>query len=217
MADAVWVSWEIGAGGIDSPGKASNELLRFLSARTGFAGREDYSGTRAFAILGISCASVTGSPPSCFISPKGSTMSRSRVRSRRCTDVTPYRPRQKSLRLEQLEERALLSVASPSEAVTAGCPEVDWECYDPSSLLVRFRDDSSVSALDADPREPSGLAKGTQIGKAFSLVSGLREVRVEPGCRVEDALAAYRANPNVLYAEPNYRVQLGTSRGSPVL
>ncbi len=78
-------------------------------------------------------------------------------------------------------------------------PAVPESAYDPSRILVRFRE-------GADVAEGSAPVAGTTVGKALAprLVPGLREVRLDVGVRVADAVAAYSANPAVLYAEPNY-------------
>jgi subtilisin family serine protease len=116
-----------------------------------------------------------------------------------------------------LEQRTLLSGSSPQAPLAPGRLEVDADSYDPTSLLVRFRDDCSVSAVDLGRSGQPGLAPGTRIGQGFSLVSGLRKIELESGGSVESALAAYRADPNVLYAEPNYRVHLAALPDDPRL
>jgi subtilisin family serine protease len=123
----------------------------------------------------------------------------------------------KRLRVEPLEQRALLSCTLAPGPVAVDHLQVDPESYEPSSLLVRFRDDLSASAVDWGQLDQAGLAPGTRIGKAFSLVSGLREVHVDHGTNIQEALAAYRADPNVLYAEPNYRVHVAALPDDPQL
>src|SRR5262249_6458848 len=49
-----------------------------------------------------------------------------------------------------------------------------------------------------------------------SLVPGLRTVQLSPGESVTDALAAYRALPNVLYAQPDYRVHVSLNPNDPL-
>lgn len=113
------------------------------------------------------------------------------------------RPRdhRKGLRggLETLEQRTMLSVS--------GLPgfdnlAVDPQSYDSTGFLVRFQSEgANPAALE--------VVAGTAVGNAMPLVSGLRKVRlVDPCLSVAQALAAYRANPNVLYAEPDYRIHL---------
>jgi subtilisin family serine protease/subtilisin-like proprotein convertase family protein len=63
--------------------------------------------------------------------------------------------------------------------------------YDPSKVLVRFRG------------APFGLP-GATVDTSLGLVSGLYDVRLAPGLSVDKALGAYRADPRVLSAEPDY-------------
>lgn len=79
-------------------------------------------------------------------------------------------------------------------------PRVDPPSYDPSRILVRFRPEVANSNV----RAPLG---GTWTGPKFSLIPGLEMVHLPEGLGVEDALAAYRADPRVLYAEPDYYIQ----------
>src|SRR5262249_17837452 len=66
---------------------------------------------------------------------------------------------------------------------------------------------------------PNGgaILLGTAIGPALAplLVPGLRGVQLSSGVGVDAALAAYRANPLVLYAEPNYLGQLTSIPDDP--
>src|SRR5262249_710887 len=81
----------------------------------------------------------------------------------------------------------------------AGSKQGDAAPYDPSRVLVRFRPEATI---------PNGgaILPGTAIGPALAplLVPGLRAVQLSPGVGVNAALAAYRANPLVLSAEPDY-------------
>lgn len=95
-------------------------------------------------------------------------------------------------RLESLEGRVLLSVAA-GQAIAAE------PAFDPSRILVHFRDD------------PAGLnganvLPGTGIGKAIGLDAHLREVNLGQGVNPQAALAAYQHNPHVEYAELNWAV-----------
>jgi hypothetical protein len=72
--------------------------------------------------------------------------------------------------------------------------------YEPSDILVRFRTDTAAMTSAA---VSSPLATTSE---AMPLVDGLTDVHLASGVSVEEALAAYRARPDVLYAEPNYRI-----------
>ena len=50
------------------------------------------------------------------------------------------------------------------------------------------------------------------MDREFPVVPGLHQVHLPGGLNVEAALQAYRGNPRVLYAEPDYRLQVSTSR-----
>ncbi|MBX9581341.1 MAG: S8 family serine peptidase [Gemmataceae bacterium] len=104
--------------------------------------------------------------------------------------------RRRRLGLEHLEDRA-----TPS----AGAGPAD---YDPSSILVRFR--SEAAAADG-----GRVLAGASVGPAVALVPGLRGVRLADGAGVEAALAAYRADPAVLYAEPNYYIHGARTPNDP--
>jgi subtilisin family serine protease len=127
-----------------------------------------------------------------------------------------------SPRFEALEDRNLLN-ASPVASLPMGPPrladsmadiyaheqrELGASDFDATRILVRFNQEAGdVSNLR--------VAAGTTIGRELPLVPGLREVRLAPGIGVEQALAAYRANPLVQYAQPNYRVHAQTNPNDP--
>src|SRR5262245_50540792 len=100
-------------------------------------------------------------------------------------------------RVELLEERNLLDAAGTS-VLDLGGLQVNTNRYDADHILVRFRPEALAST------EMAGLMPGTELGSAMGLVSGLYEVTLDAGVNIDDALAAYRANPLVLYAEPDY-------------
>jgi subtilisin family serine protease len=73
--------------------------------------------------------------------------------------------------------------------------------FHPSRVLVRFRPGRAVAVLPGTP--------------SFRNFPGTRElylVETPPGLSVAEAVRRYRANPNVLYAEPDYIV---TAVGNP--
>ncbi len=96
--------------------------------------------------------------------------------------------------MERLEDRTLLA--------TVLGPGLDPSTYWSDSILVRFRTDEHH--LGTTPP----LA-GTELLAESTLVPGLHQVRLGPQVRVDQALAAYKAMPSVLYAEPNYKIRLG--------
>jgi subtilisin family serine protease len=72
--------------------------------------------------------------------------------------------------------------------------------YDPSRLIVRFRTGAPVDRLP-----------GTAAARVLSADLNLQLLDVPPGLTVAEAASRYRANPNVLYAEPDYIVQIDTT------
>jgi subtilisin family serine protease len=124
------------------------------------------------------------------------------------------------LGVETLEDRRMFSFspvagfpvggADPQAVLTAdfGSLRADPDDYDDTRILVRFRPEVSVV---------NGLRvlDGTTVGRELPLVSGLHEVRLAPGIDVERALAIYRANPLVSYAQPNYRVHAQQTPNDP--
>lgn len=83
--------------------------------------------------------------------------------------------------------------AEPGNTRTAASPR-----YKQGELIVRFKD-------------PVRAAKTLEAHKAASLRSytwmKLEHVRLPVGTSVQDAMVAFQNDPNVLYAEPNYRVR----------
>jgi subtilisin family serine protease len=88
--------------------------------------------------------------------------------------------------MEFLEARTVPS-ASPGF-------EVDSASWDAHSILVRFR----ANAEEA--------LEGTHIRSEFTSVPGLCAISLDLGVDVAKALDAYRADPDVMYASPNYIV-----------
>src|SRR5262245_23076271 len=102
--------------------------------------------------------------------------------------------------VEMLEDRRLL-------AVERGL-EID-PTYEPTSLIVQFREGtSSAGSLAA-------YVAGNQLGEEWDVAPGLREVDLNPGTDWEQALAAYQADPNVLFAEPDYRLSMSYIPNDP--
>jgi subtilisin family serine protease/subtilisin-like proprotein convertase family protein len=98
--------------------------------------------------------------------------------------------------VEQLEDRTVPSGTSLL---------IDPTTYDPGSILVRFRPEAG----------PVELPDGMEYGDSWALVPGLHEVRLAEGISTDAALAALRANPDVLYAHPDYQIQLNVVPNDP--
>ncbi|HEV3204779.1 MAG TPA: S8 family serine peptidase, partial [Gemmataceae bacterium] len=98
--------------------------------------------------------------------------------------------------LELLEDRTLLSGAALADFSSLVSKPNSYEL---DSILVRFR---------SEPTRPAAALAGTALDPEIPLVPALHKVNLGPGVTVNQALAAYQADPDVLYAEPNYRVYL---------
>src|SRR5687768_5328711 len=72
----------------------------------------------------------------------------------------------------------------------------------PGEVIVRFRD--GVTELHKASARSRVSAK--QL-RAFRILQGLEHHRLPPNVSVDEAIAKYREDPDVLYAEPNYIVR----------
>lgn len=69
----------------------------------------------------------------------------------------------------------------------------------PDQVLVRFRATTAKVAS-----EGINARLGSKVLQTYSTLTGLQLVQLQPGMKLDDALAQYRSDPAVLYAEPNY-------------
>lgn len=74
--------------------------------------------------------------------------------------------------------------------------------YQPDKILVRFRPGVSRRAMEA-----AHAAMRSQVLSEPAAVDRLQIVQLATGMTVEQAVSQYRADPNVLYAEPDFIVQ----------
>jgi subtilisin family serine protease/subtilisin-like proprotein convertase family protein len=104
--------------------------------------------------------------------------------------------------LESLEDRMVLSTTS---SLPLNQVSVVSDAYSSSDILVRFRQGD----------QPRAILSGTSMGPRLDLVSELYEVNLSNGVAVQQALAAYQASSDVVFAEPDYSLQssgtIGTS------
>ncbi len=107
--------------------------------------------------------------------------------------------------VESLEDRRLLAAGALPALVGFDALKVDAQSYEPSRILVQYRTEASATATVA----------GTAVGAGIGLVPGLHEVALGPGVSVDAAVRAYRADPNVLAATPDYRVHVLLSPNDP--
>jgi serine protease len=114
-----------------------------------------------------------------------------------------------SLTLEVLEDRTLLNAASSTVLDLNGLG-VNPNKYSTTDILVRFQ---------TPPTSPGSqeLVKGTTLGSALPLVSGLYQINLDKGVTVAQALAAYKAEKGVLEAEPDYQLKVSSVPNDPLL
>ncbi len=115
------------------------------------------------------------------------------------------------LHVELLEDRTLLNAGALAGVADFSALQVDAEAYDPHSILVRFQP-GAVPAASTSVLTVGNLA---DPGSPISLVAGLWQVNLAEGVDVQTALDSFRADPNVLYAEPNYRVYVSLIPNDP--
>src|SRR5262245_27632435 len=126
----------------------------------------------------------------------------------RCARRQLFTSRAPRLRGERLEERLVWNATAPEGLAFVGPRATFAQAYDPSTILVRFSGD--VAGLIG-----AAVLPGTEIGPQLPLVPGLRSVRLTPGVDVPAALAAFRAHPGVVYAEPDYMLQIQRTPNDP--
>ncbi|HXE74300.1 MAG TPA: S8 family serine peptidase [Candidatus Xenobia bacterium] len=82
--------------------------------------------------------------------------------------------------------------------------------YVPDRILVRFKAGAGKRAMDG-----AHAAYGARVLHSYRAVERLQVVQLPHGMPVEDALAAYRARPDVLYAEPDYLLHIDLTPNDP--
>ena len=111
---------------------------------------------------------------------------------------------------------ALLTLLSSSPAPAQGGPQrglpaerasfqapKSRPAFAPGRVLVRFRKGRTPATMAA----AHAAVRGQAI-RSYRVVDGLQLVRLAAGMSVAQALRLYRRNPDVLYAEPDYRVHI---------
>jgi subtilisin family serine protease/subtilisin-like proprotein convertase family protein len=98
------------------------------------------------------------------------------------------RARRRLLGMESLEDRRVLAAMLSTDA----------DEFRAASLLVQYREGAVARHH----------VLGATFGDQWSVAPGLREVNLSPGTDIQQAIQAYRADPNVLFAEPDFKVSL---------
>ena len=124
------------------------------------------------------------------------------------------RGRARRLVAELLEDRRLLATTDFGGDGSSGGFTLDPNDYEPQTLLVRFRDDicsqESCSVMAQVP-----LPMEANVGEGYDLLPGLRKVTLPGHVSVEAALELLHGRDGVLYAEPNYRIQVSAVPDDP--
>ncbi len=118
---------------------------------------------------------------------------------------TPSRHEAKSLQrrrlsVENLEDRCLLSIGTAGP-IGFDALQIDPQSYDPSHILVGFREDAPTT-VGVD---------GTRLTRG----GNLWKVPVGEGRSVGQAIASFQGRNDVLFAEPDYRVSIAATFEDP--
>jgi subtilisin family serine protease len=97
---------------------------------------------------------------------------------------------------------AFHSVGSADDAPIVQRVVSDSHEYVQDQVLVRFKPGTSPSSVAA-----AHAMVSARVVRTFTIVSDLQLVQLPAGVSVKEALARYRSDKNVLYAEPNYIVR----------
>ncbi|HKP18115.1 MAG TPA: S8 family peptidase [Gaiellaceae bacterium] len=104
---------------------------------------------------------------------------------------------------------ALVGVSAAS-GPAASAPRLDEGWTVPGELLVRFRGGASRQRIAA---VNDGV--GADVLQSFQIVPNLKLVRFADAGRTAAALAAYQADPDVLYAQPNFVYRISKTPDDP--
>src|SRR5262245_29303188 len=107
------------------------------------------------------------------------------------------------LAVEPLEDRRLLAAVSDLTGSLSQLA-IDPGDYRSTSLLVQFRPGATTAAV-----------AGTNLGAAWEIAPGLRAVTLDAQTNFLAALKAYKESPDVLFAEPDFRVSLALTPNDP--
>ncbi len=113
------------------------------------------------------------------------------------------RNRKHRFAIELMECRRVLSLTA-MEVPEIALPQLEIEAaeFDDSRILVRFRDDVVAEQVELD------LPADTEILNPYEFFPELHEIALGDSADVQSTLKELRARPDVLYAEPDYRVRL---------
>jgi len=79
-------------------------------------------------------------------------------------------------------------------------------------LIVRFK-----KGIDKEQQHAVHIKKGGTSVRTYRKFNDLSHVKIPKGKRLQDMLSDYRSDPDVMYAEPNYKYQTQTLPNDPSL
>src|SRR5437868_568473 len=103
--------------------------------------------------------------------------------------------------LETLEDRRLLASFSDLS--------LDQSQHSASSLIVQFKDGSS------SPGSLAAYLATAHVNSDWALTPGMRRVDLDSTADWSVALSAFKQDPNVVFAEPDYHVSLQLEPNDP--
>jgi hypothetical protein len=124
-------------------------------------------------------------------------MSRLRLRGRKA--AARVRARRSPLSLEILEDRCLL------DAARVGV--LGSQDYSSTDILVRLRPEFSAST--------QLTLTGSESGSPNLIASDLWKIQLSPNVPVADALATFRLDPRVEFAQPDYKITVQMTPNDP--
>jgi hypothetical protein len=84
--------------------------------------------------------------------------------------------------------------------------------YEPGRLIVRFAPTAKGEMPStADKNQILGYLGGGAVERDFTIVPGLSVVQLPAGMTVEEALAVFNNTEDILYAEPDYKVEISST------
>jgi subtilisin family serine protease len=101
-----------------------------------------------------------------------------------------------------LASNPLAGAAAPTDSRSPAGVTGAARPFAPDRLLVRFKDQTAPAQ-----RSKLHAALGARVIARSTTAGGLHVVQVASAARLGPALDAYRRDPDVLYAEPDYRIQ----------
>jgi|GEM_PF-1428133 len=94
---------------------------------------------------------------------------------------------------------SIFILGGPVWAQNANLKPLKETTHVPGELLVKFRKGASQASINA-----IHASMGSTVIKEHKAI-GVQHIKLREGMTVEAAQKAYSANPDVVYAEPNYR------------